>query len=124
MKGWPENGEPADFSALADPICEALRFAYSLRRRNADVDIPWAGPEIGRHELATCHPAAHALSAENLRYSEEEQGRDALMEIVGLALRLGIEQGRRISFGSSERQELELLRRLLADMRTSQTGGR
>jgi hypothetical protein len=36
------------------------------------------------------------LKAEWLKVSDEDQGRDALQEIIGCALRLGIEQGFRM----------------------------
>jgi hypothetical protein len=84
---WPEKGGPATFAMLADSICAAIRFAYQLKRQNQDQDIPWTGPDIGEDD--------EQLSAEMLALIEKDQGRDALDEIVGLALRLGIEQGRR-----------------------------
>jgi hypothetical protein len=36
------------------------------------------------------------VSAEQLRYDDEEQGRDPLEVIIGIAIQLGIEQGRRV----------------------------
>jgi len=96
-KGWPDDGQPADFEKLATPLVRAVRFAYDLKRKNADKDIPWKGPDIGWRERATCLSPKEQLTAERLGYSEEDQGRDPLVEIIGLALRLGIEQGRRIT---------------------------
>lgn len=97
VDGWPEGNDPIDFEKLVKPLAKALRFAYSMRRQNKELDVPWKGPDIGWRERATCFGPKQQLSAKNLTYSNDEQGRDALNEIIGLALRLGIEQGRRIT---------------------------
>lgn len=99
---WPDKDEPMDFEKLTKPLVKAIRFAYDLKRKNRDKDIPWKGPDIGARERATCLSPSTQLKSENLIYSEEEQGRDALEEIIGLALRLGIEQGRRITMTGHE----------------------
>jgi hypothetical protein len=105
--GWPESKhEPLDFDDIARPIIKAIRFCYGLKRKNQEKDVPWKGPNIGRSERATCLDAAYTVSVENLAYSRDEQGRDALEEIVGLAIRLGIEQGRRIFRDSPEYKTL------------------
>ncbi len=96
MKVWPTSNKPARFSDLAGPIVEAIRFAYKMRRRHTDEDIPWHGLEISEKEQVTCLCAEESLSADALAWCLEDQGRDALEEIIGLALRLGIEQGRRL----------------------------
>ena len=91
MTGWPANNKPADFSDLCDQVVRAIRFAYLVRRKNEDKDIPIS--VIDAPETATTRCGSQMLTAESLRDSKEEQGRDALTEIVGFALRLGIEQG-------------------------------
>lgn len=93
---WPENDEPADFSQIADPIVKAIKFAYKIKRKNENKDIPWHGLNIGKSERATCPGPFDGLSMENLKWSLEDQGREAIEELVGLAVQLGIEQGRRI----------------------------
>ena len=93
---WPDDGSPLDYQSLADPIRKAVRFAYEMSRKNVGHSVPWNGPAIGRPEAATSLEAKHRLSAEALKYSEEDQGRDALDEIIGIAVQIGIEQGRRI----------------------------
>lgn len=101
--GWPQaKNEPLDFDALAGPLMRAVQFCYNLERRNHNKSVPWKGPNIGSNELACCLPAKEKLSAKNLAYSEEDQGRDPLQEIIGLAIQLGIEQGRRIMRSSPE----------------------
>jgi hypothetical protein len=99
---WPDNGDCLSFELIASAICEAVRFAYKLERQNESKNIPWKGPNIGQRERATCHQPREQLSAEMLAFALEDQGRDALDEIVAVALRLGIEQGRRIDRDSVE----------------------
>lgn len=102
------DDEPYTFDEMADPILKAIRFAYKLRRRNLGKSIPWNGPRLGRNMRANSPEFEHRLSAENLAYSQEDQGRNALDEIIGVALQVGIEQGRRITMQSSEVETLRL----------------
>ena len=95
-KQWPDDGSPAHADDILSPLVEAINFAYSLERQNKGKDIPWNGLEIGEREQSTSLLNASALSGEELRYQEECQARTALLQILGIALRLGIEQGRRI----------------------------
>lgn len=105
---WPPDNAPASLEDLTTPICAAIRFAYRLRRQNQERDIPWTGPEIGSDEQANALLAQHQLRATNMAYSLNDQGRDALTEIIALGLRIGIEQGRRIFKASSEYQTLRI----------------
>ena len=94
---WPKDPtETVWFDDLAQPVVKAIRFAYNLRRRNRDKDIPWRGLPIGKSARATCLDNEEQLTAEHMRYDEDDQGRDALEVLVGVAIRLGIEQGRRV----------------------------
>lgn len=98
MRDWPKGPkETAQFSDLADPVVEAIRFGYTMARRRATQDVPYQGYDIGEREKATCLLPDDQLTAEQLRYSEEDQGRDLLTEAIGIAVRLGIEQGRRLA---------------------------
>jgi hypothetical protein len=120
---WPEDGSPLSLEEdLTPPLCQAVRFAYALQRRNRDADVPWDGPEIGDDEQANAPLTKCLLKHERLSESETEQNRDALTEIMGIAIRIGIEQGRRITKNSSEYKALLLqemissgLRRLLGE---------
>jgi hypothetical protein len=105
-KEWPADGKPMDFTDLTNALRGAINFAYSRKRKNIGKDVPWNGPGVGLAERASCPPPAHLLKAESLRYSEEEQGRDTLDEILGIAIRLGMEQGRRVFMQSYEYQSL------------------
>lgn len=94
MAGWPQDGKPAYFEDLTRPVIRALKGAYTFRRRGYK-DIPWTGPCTG--SLHCCLSAEETLKASNLKYSQEDQGRNAMEEIIGLAVRLGIEQGKRMA---------------------------
>jgi len=96
MKDWPENNQPANFEDIIAPLKKTLRFAYKMRRQNQNKDIPYDGFDIGARQRVTCFHADEILSVELLKFSKEDQGRDALDEILGIAVRLGIEQGRRL----------------------------
>lgn len=91
IKPWPEDGT-VDFDELVEPVVKAIKFAYNLRRKNLNKDIPYKGYER-KHCLSTCLSIGSTLSAENLQYEQREQGRSALETIVGVAVQLGFEQG-------------------------------
>ena len=94
---WPKDRrEPVDFDDLARPVVDAIKSAYDLKRKNRGRDIPWTGPPVGKSEAATCCDHAELLSAEGMGWQEDDQGFEAIEVIVAIALRLGIEQGRRV----------------------------
>jgi len=95
--------KPKSFTKLTRPIIRAIHFAYGLRRKNRHRNIPWGGPETPSTN-ATCFPPRESLQVGNLKYEENDQGRDALTVIVGLAVRLGIEQGRALEREERERK--------------------
>ena len=94
---WPEDEtSPLELHELVQPLADAILSAYELNRKDRDRDIPWTGPEGGGAETIGVFGNAEALTAEQLRYDEDEQGRNALWVILGIAVRLGCEEGRRI----------------------------
>ncbi len=95
-RAWPLEG-PVDFEELTGPVCRAIRFGYQLERRNKDTSIPWTGLDIGKCEKAAGFSPHDKLHSTNLEYDENEQGRDALEVLVGIAVQLGAEQGRRMA---------------------------
>ena len=84
--------KPLDFSYLVKSCRYALLQAYSLKRINEDKDIKWNGP-LPKNDLHVCFPIPDRLTADYLKQSLEDQGRDALTEIIGVILTVGIEQG-------------------------------
>lgn len=111
-KQWPEDGSPVDFESLVKPFKKSFRFAYNMRRKNLHKDVPYDGFNLGRSDLACCLPAKEKLNQRNLKYSNEEQGRDALEELIGLVLQVGIEQGRRITKDSLEWKTMKMFSEL------------
>ena len=112
MADWPENDKVLSFWELTDPVVDLVRQAYSLRRKAAiKKGLDWKGPSLPKSLAASSFPFDEKVSAENLRYDEEEQGRDPLTVIIGIAVQLGIEQGRRISAAEMNqlKKSLELL---------------
>jgi len=113
MEKWPKDGSEVSFSKIIDPVREAILFAYDINRKNKNRSIPWAGLDIGKDERATSFSPNERLRLKNLKYSENDQGRDALDEILGIAIQLGIEQGRRAFKNSVEYTLIKLCLRTL-----------
>lgn len=97
MTNWTEDDKEINFEDLVKPVIYAIKQVYILDRRGHGIcDVKWVGPDLPKSMRATCPPYDKRLTAESLRYDEEEQGRDPLEVIIGIAVQLGIEQGRRI----------------------------
>ena len=106
MKKWPENPlKTVYFSDLVDPLVETLEYIYDLKVENLD-DIPYNGYQLGKSEAPSNLTPFEQLTRENLEYSEQEKGRTPLCEVISIAVRLGIEQGRRIQSESSHSQSI------------------
>jgi hypothetical protein len=108
MEKWPKDGSAVSFRRMGDPVRKAILFAYNIERKNRNRNIPWDGLDIGDAEKARCFSPNEQLKVKNLRYSEGEQSRDALDEIIGIAIQLGIEQGRRVFRNSTEYQLMKI----------------
>ena len=98
MPDWPENGDPLPFVDLVAPVRAALCYAYHVDWCGGNLgepmpDIPWTGPR--RLSLVQCAvvPPEHRLEGRNLD-AELLKNRDPLDVILGLAVELGIQQGR------------------------------
>ena len=117
MVKWPKDETTVMFNKIADPIKEAIEFAYDLTRQNKRKSIPWHGLDIGEAEKVSNLTPKERLKKTQLDHSLEDQGRDALDEIIGIAVQLGIEQGRRIEKQSIEnhslKTKLEIIKSLL-----------
>lgn len=95
MNRWPKDGEPANFEDLVGPLREALGFCYGMDRHRVGEDVPYWGLNVG--DLHINLPVDEQLSARNLVWQADEHGRDAADVILGIAVQLGIEQGRRLA---------------------------
>jgi hypothetical protein len=97
MKNWPvDDTKTVYFSDLTESVANVIRFGYELKRINRNKNIPYKGYNIDIEEQSGDFDPVRKLKAENLKYSEEEQGRDLIHEAVGIAVQLGIAQGRRM----------------------------
>ena len=118
MTNWPKNDKHMSFSKLTDPVYRAIRRAYTLTPNDYGESIKWTGPELPESMRATCFSYAEKLTREQLEYDEQDQGRDPLEVIVGIAVQLGIEQGRRLAKEDLE-TPLELLDMAVSMLNTS-----
>ena len=91
------------FEQLTKPLVAALRFAYDLKRKNPNHNIPWTGPDINpATKLSSyCPDMSEQFKRDSLRYANERD-RDAAEHIISTAVQLGIEQGMRIAAASQE----------------------
>jgi hypothetical protein len=92
---WPLDESPADIDLCIEPFKKALKFAYSMRRRNQTKDIPYHGLPLGRDERACSFSPEHRFVVEQMDYDKYDQGRDALEVILCCMAQICIEQGRR-----------------------------
>lgn len=90
-KPWPDNNAIAAFADIVSPIRDAVNQAYSLKRKHGT--IKWSGLDIGHKEKVGCFSPDEDLSVNSLAY-HAERDRDPMDVIIGIAVRLGIEQGR------------------------------
>jgi len=92
MKKWPKNNKPGSFPFIADSIVHAIKAHYKLERKFPK-KYKFKGYDLDKADLLS---PDWVLKAKNLKETEEDQGRDALKEIISLAIQMGIQQGKRI----------------------------
>ena len=91
LKQWPADGSTVSFGDLVDPLRKVLRRGE------------YAGYDIGEREKAGCLSPDEALAPEQLdRY--RERGTDRAAVVLGIAVQLGIEQGRRMAIQEAVRE--------------------
>ena len=98
MKSWPVvPTETVFFDHLVDPLAETLKFVVENggEEISDDVVIPYDGYTIGLSELVTSFDPVSKLSPEQRAYDRDDQGRNIYQVIIGIAVQLGVEQGRR-----------------------------
>lgn len=101
----PEEGKryTRDFSDMAEALRRSVDAAYDLERKDRTKDVPYDGPEIEASAvLSTSFTVAEALTAEQLNYDEDNQGRDAMHVILGKAIQLGMEQAYRMMMDEAQ----------------------
>jgi len=101
MKKWPKDPKKVvGFEDICQPIRSAMKQAYKLIRINKDKNIKWTGFEQCEECLATDFHPNEKLKAKSLKFNEDDQDRDALDVIIGIAVQQGIEQGMRMQRGN------------------------
>jgi hypothetical protein len=90
MTAWPTSNKPADFAGSVEPLARWFRLYQEGRVETYD------GLPLGAQEAAGSLQPVDALTQESLAYNLTNQGRDVIDVILGLAVQLGIEQGRRL----------------------------
>lgn len=99
---WPDNDGTMCLSDITKPLREAVRFAFLLKPRNTGLDIPWAGPPVGREFENMTLSADKMLTREALRRAAED-GHDTMETLLALAVRLGHEHRRRMAIFDHDR---------------------
>jgi hypothetical protein len=95
MEGIGERWEGVgSFENLVAPFRKAIQFAYKLNRKNKGKDIPYTGYSVTDGGSL---PPQERFTAEQLKYDEEDQGRDALEVILGSLASVAIEYGKRLA---------------------------
>lgn len=95
MKQWPEDEtETVSFEEL-------IKHLNKVIQRNVEIYAdykfsPYEGYDIGNREKTCSFSPDYSLSPEGIKY-HEERDRDIISVVLGIAIQLGIEQGRRIS---------------------------
>ena len=90
MIAWPAKNKCADFERITEPLARWFRAHQDGRVET------YEGLPLGQREAAGALQPVDALTTESLAYNLDEQGRDVFDVVIGLAVQLGIEQGRRL----------------------------
>lgn len=95
---WAEYPEPLDFDKLCKVSRHILEQVCEVEViREEDEDVLYLGPELDKKIASVSPQPSQALSAENINYEKEDQGRDELSQVLQIIIQLGVEQGLRIA---------------------------
>ena len=92
---YPEVLDVGKLAHVARSMIEEVADVEVVREQGESVD--YLGPPLHPRFFVTAFEPQEALSADKLDFAEEDQGRDALAEVLMVVLQMGIEQGIRIS---------------------------
>ena len=113
---WPKDeSKPASFRELAKCVRKAFLDGANWERINRSKNIKWTGPPQGKYSAPVSLAFGVGLRAKTLRVDETEQGRDFLDHIIGIALQLGVEQGRRIH-NEKNKSWVNMMKRLIENI--------
>jgi hypothetical protein len=95
MMEWPRDpNQCVSFTDITGPLVDSARRLLKVEWDGKDV--PYEGFPLGLEMQAGSFNPDEKLKAEQIRYDDEDQGRDPLEVMIGIAVQVGIEQGRRI----------------------------
>lgn len=117
---WPVDESPVSFDLCIDPFEKALRFAYSMRRKNEDKDIPYSGLPVGKSTRVGSFGPEERFLAAQLKYDKEDQGRDAIEVILSCMAQICIEQGQRMAKKEIKKSLDDYFRRLEYEKRNQE----
>ena len=86
-----------DLEDALEPIKKSLLFAYNVRRKNKNKDIPYNGYEVPESVAHVSLPYDAYLNTEGQKYNEN-QGRDMLDVFLMMAFQIGLENGQRMGY--------------------------
>ena len=84
------------YDSIIQSLMTEFHAAFNLNRKNKAKDIPYIGYPNGCKSRAGCLEPEERLSAESMKYDEEDQGRDGLEVIIGTMTTVVSEQGSRM----------------------------
>ena len=97
MKKWPEKQtETVNFVELMIPLKKIMKDNYT-QKSNVVKTIPYDGYDFGPIGRACLPGPKELLKASNLKYDQEEQGRELMDTLLMVVFNLGMENGRRAS---------------------------
>lgn len=96
---WTPYPKALDVGRLASVARDMIEQVADVEvtREPGDKGVEYVGPPLHPRFFVTSFPPKEALSADKLDFAEQDQGRDALMEVLMVVLQMGIAQGLRIS---------------------------
>lgn len=115
---WETYPEPFDFKRLVKVSKHLLKQCFDIEvSRNEDEDLVYLGPQFSNIIKRTTPSPSKELKAESINQEKESQNRDELTQVLGVVLKLGIEQGFRMSKQSETNKGVkETLQRTLSTL--------
>jgi len=113
---WSPYPEALDVGRLAEVAQDMIEQVADVEvtRERGDDGVRYDGPPLHPRFFVTAFKPEKALSKEKLDFAFEDQGRDALEEVMMVILQMGIEQGLRLARG--EWMDKDMVKRALNNL--------
>jgi len=114
---WAPYPDALDFGKLAAVARNMIEQVADVEvtRKPGDEGVEYDGPPLHPRFFVASFKPREALSKEKLDFAEQDQGRDALEEVLAVVLQMGVEQGLRMARG--EWTDMEKVERRLSDIK-------